>query len=105
VNQHTSKQFDVEMEAIRSGVLLMGGLVETQIARAIAALESPDVDLIDAVATDELAINHMQVDLDQQCSQIIARRQPTAIDLRMVLTVVKVVNELERIGDQAKNIA
>jgi phosphate transport system protein len=105
VNQHTSKQFDVEMEAIRSGVLLMGGLVETQIARAIAALESPDVDLIDAVATDELAINHMQVDLDQQCSQIIARRQPTAIDLRMVLTVVKVVNELERIGDEIKKIA
>jgi phosphate transport system protein len=105
VNQHTSKQFDVEMEAIRSGVLLMGGLVETQIARAIAALESPDLDLIDAVATDELAINHMQVDLDQQCSQIIARRQPTAIDLRMVLTVVKVVNELERIGDEIKKIA
>jgi Phosphate uptake regulator len=105
VNEHTSKQFDVEMEGIRSGVLLMGGLVETQIARAIAALKSSDVDLIDAVATDELAINQMQVDLDQQCSQIIAKRQPAAIDLRMVLTVVKVVNELERIGDEIKKIA
>jgi len=105
VNEHTSKQFDVEMEGIRSGVLSMGGLVETQIARAIAALKSSDVDLIDVVAADELAINQMQVDLDQQCSQIIARRQPTAIDLRMVLTVVKVVNELERIGDEIKKIA
>ena len=105
MNEHTSKQFDVEMEGIRSGVLLMGGLVETQIARAIAALKSSDVDLIDAVATDELAINQMQVDLDQQCSQIIAKRQPAAIDLRMVLTVVKVVNELERIGDEIKKIA
>ena len=83
----------------------MGGLVETQIARAIAALETPDLDLIDAVATDELAINQMQVDLDHQCSQIIAKRQPAAIDLRMVLTVVKVVNELERIGDEIKKIA
>ena len=81
MNEHTSKQFDVEMEGIRSGVLSMGGLVETQIARAIAALKSSDVDLIDAVAADELAINQMQVDLDQQCSQIIAKRQPAAIDL------------------------
>ena len=105
MNEHTSKQFDVEMEGIRSGVLSMGGLVETQIARAIVALKSSDIDLIDVVAADEMAINQMQVDLDQQCSQIIARRQPTAIDLRMVLTVVKVVNELERIGDEIKKIA
>ena len=105
MNEHTSKQFDVEMEGIRSGVLSMGGLVETQISRAIASLKSPDLDLIDAVAADELAINRMQVDLDQQCAQIIAKRQPAAIDLRMVLTVVKIVNELERIGDEIKKIA
>jgi phosphate transport system protein len=64
-----------------------------------------DANLIDSVAADELAINRMQVEIDQQCSQIIARRQPAAIDLRMVLTVVKVVNELERIGDEVKKIA
>ena len=104
-HDHTSKQFDVEMEAVRSGVLSMGGLVETQLARAIGALRAQDIDLIDTVAADEQAINRMQVDLDQQCSQIIARRQPAAIDLRMVLTVVKVVNELERIGDEVKKIA
>jgi phosphate transport system protein len=105
VNEHTSKQFDVEMEGIRSGVLSMGGLVETQMVRAIASLKTPDLNLIDAVAADELTINQMQVDLDHQCSQIIAKRQPAAIDLRMVLIVVKIVNELERIGDEIKKIA
>jgi phosphate transport system protein len=106
VNEHTSKQFDAEMEAIRSGVLAMGGLVETQFRRAVEALRIPgDVDIVTLVASDEQAINRMQMDIDQQCSQIIAKRQPAAIDLRMILTVVKIVNELERIGDEIKKIA
>jgi phosphate transport system protein len=106
VNEHTSKQFDAEMEGIRSGVLAMGGLVETQFRRAVDALRvSGDVDVVTLVASDEQAINQMQMDIDQQCSQIIARRQPAAIDLRMILTVVKIVNELERIGDEIKKIA
>ncbi len=105
MSDHTYKQFDAEMEEIRSGVMAMGGLVETQFARAIHALKHVDVDLVDSVATDELAINQMQVNIDQQCSQIIAKRQPTAIDLRMVLTVVKIVNELERAADEIKKIA
>lgn len=105
MSDHTHKQFDAEMEEIRSGVLAMGGLVETQLTRAIEALKHPDSDLIASVATDERAINQMQVSIDQQCAQIIAKRQPAAIDLRMVLTVVKIVNELERIGDEIKKIA
>jgi len=106
MNEHTNKQFDAEMEAIRSGVLAMGGLVETQFRRAVEALRTPgDVDAVSLVASDEQAINRMQMDIDQQCSQIIAKRQPAAIDLRMILTVVKVVNELERIGDEIKKIA
>ncbi len=106
MSEHTSKQFDVEMEAIRSGVLAMGGLVETQFRRAVEALRAPgDVDVVTLVASDEQAINRMQMDIDQQCSQIIAKRQPAAIDLRMILTVVKIVNELERIGDEIKKIA
>jgi phosphate transport system protein len=106
VNEHTSKQFDAEMEAIRSGVLAMGGLVETQFRRAVEALRAPgDVDGVALVASDEQAINKMQMDIDQQCSQIIAKRQPAAIDLRMILTVVKIVNELERIGDEIKKVA
>jgi phosphate transport system protein len=106
MSDHTHKQFDAEREDIRSGVLAMGGLVETQLTRAIDALKHPDnIDLIASVAADERAINQMQVSIDQQCSQIIAKRQPAAIDLRMVLTVVKIVNELERIGDEIKKIA
>ena len=105
MSDHTYKKFDEEMEEIRSGVMAMGGLVETQFARAIHALKHVDVDLVDSVAADELAINQMQVSIDQQCSQIIAKRQPTAIDLRMVLTVVKIVNELERAADEIKKIA
>ncbi len=106
MNEHTSKQFDAEMEAIRSGVLAMGGLVETQFRRAVEALRVPgDVDIVTLVASDEQAINRMQMDIDQQCSQIIAKRQPAAIDLRMILTVVKIVNDLERIGDEIKKIA
>ncbi|HUH93419.1 MAG TPA: phosphate signaling complex protein PhoU [Casimicrobiaceae bacterium] len=106
MNEHTTKQFDIEMEAIRSGVLAMGGLVETQFRRAVDALRGPaEVDAVALVASDEQAINRMQMDIDQQCSQIIAKRQPAAIDLRMILTVVKIVNELERIGDEIKKIA
>ncbi|MDQ2962452.1 MAG: phosphate signaling complex protein PhoU [Pseudomonadota bacterium] len=106
MNEHTSKQFDAEMEGIRSGVLAMGGLVETQFRRAVEALRAPgDIDIVTLVASDEQAINRMQMDIDQQCSQIIAKRQPAAIDLRMILTVVKIVNELERIGDEIKKIA
>ena len=105
MGEHTYKQFDAEMEEIRSGVMAMGGLVETQLARAIQSLRHPDHDQIDAVAADEVAINQMQIKIDQQCSQIIAKRQPAAIDLRMILTVVKIVNELERLGDEIKKIA
>jgi phosphate transport system protein len=106
MTDHTHKQFDTEMEAIRSGVLAMGGLVETQLARAITLLENEDVNaMLESVKTDEQMINQMQVDMDQQCSQIIAKRQPAAIDLRMILTVTKIVNDLERVGDETKKIA
>ena len=107
MTEHTHKQFDAEMEAIRSGVLTMGGMVETQLSRAIQLLEQDQEEsaLIDLVGADEQSINRMQVDMDQQCSQIIAKRQPAAIDLRMVLTVTKIVNDLERVGDETKKIA
>jgi phosphate transport system protein len=106
MSDHTSKQFDAEMEAIRSGVLSMGGLVERQMTRAIDALRTDDDErLMDDVGADERVINQSQILIDQQCAQIIARRQPTAVDLRVVMTVTKVVNELERIGDEIKKVA
>lgn len=104
--EHTHRQFDAEMEAIRSGVLAMGGLVETQLARAIALLDGDeDEERAGKVAADEALVNRMQVDIDLACSRIIARRQPAAIDLRMILTVTRIVNDLERVGDEAKKIA
>ncbi len=106
MNEHTHKQFDAEMEALRTGVLAMGGMVETQLMRALDALEDGEgVDTLDQVGSVEQSINQKQVEIDQQCSQVIAKRQPAAIDLRMILTVTKIVNDLERVGDEAKKIA
>jgi phosphate transport system protein len=103
---HMSKQFDIELEAIRSGVLAMGGLVEAQLTRSVSALaEDEDPELLDIIKRHEKEINQMQVDIDLQCAQIIARRQPAAVDLRVILTISKVVNDLERVGDEAKKIA
>ena len=106
MTEHTIKQFDADMGAIRSGVLAMGGLVEKQLSRAIAALENEGAGaVVDEVGADERQINQMQVQIDHQCMQIIAKRQPAAGDLRMVLTIVKITNDLERIGDEIKKIA
>jgi len=107
MSEHTHKQFDAEMEAIRSGVLAMGGLVETQLGRAIELLDDGDEEegLVDQVGATEQQINQMQMTIDQQCSQIIAKRQPAAIDLRMILTISKIVNDLERVGDEVKKVA
>jgi len=106
MSEHTHKQFDAEIEAIRSGVLAMGGLAETQFNRAIGLLgDDEDHNVVDQVGADEKQINQMQVNLDQLCTQIIARRQPTAIDLRFILMITKIVNELERVGDEVKKIA
>jgi len=106
MNEHTLKQFDTEMEAIRSGVLAMGGLVERQLTQAIAILaDEEDAEAVDQIGAVEQQINQMQMTIDQQCSQIIAKRQPAAIDLRVILMITKIVNDLERIGDEEKKIA
>jgi phosphate transport system protein len=104
--EHIYKQFDTELESIRSGVLTMGGQVEQQLVRAVNVLRQDEAtDLMDTVGSAEAAINQAQISIDQQCMQMIAKRQPTAIDLRTILMVIKVVNDLERIGDEAKKIA
>jgi phosphate transport system protein len=105
MTEHTHKEFDTELESIRTGVLAMGGLVETQLARAIAALEGDDGEGVDRIGADEQQINQMQMMIDQQCTQIIAKRQPAAVDLRMIMTITKVVNDLERVGDEVKKVA
>ena len=103
--EHTSKQFDAELESVRSRVLHMGGLVEQQITRAMEALISGDMDLMERVISDDHRVNALEVDLDESCSHIIARRQPAAGDLRLLITVIKTITDLERIGDEAEKIA
>jgi len=105
VPEHLSKQFDAELEAIRSRVLEMGGLVESQIRRALDALASGDRSLADEVIANDHRVNGMEVALDGDCSQVIVRRQPAANDLRLILAITKTVTDLERVGDEAQKIA
>ena len=102
---HISKQFDLELETIRTRVLQMGGLVEQQILSAIEAMMSGDIARLDKVMAEDALVYAMEVGIDDDCLHIIARRQPAASDLRIVFTVIKIITDLERIGDEAAKIA
>lgn len=102
---HTLKQFDTELEQIRGKVLQLGGLVERQIVKAMEALAAGDLVLCEQVIATDHDVNRLEVELDEACTHIIAKRQPAAIDLRMIMTVIKIITDLERIGDEAKKIA
>lgn len=104
-SDHTSKQFDAELESIRTRVLQMGGMVEQQIEQAMEGFTSGNMTLIEHVIEHDHKINLLEVEMDEACSHIIAKRQPAAGDLRMVMTVIKTITDLERIGDEAKKIA
>jgi phosphate transport system protein len=104
-SEHTLKQFDADLEAIRSKVLQMGGLVELQIRNSIRGLTTGDVDAEEEVIQNDRQVNTFEVEIDEACAQIIARRQPAAGDLRSVMSISKTVTDLERMGDEAKKIA
>lgn len=103
--EHTSRNYDTKLDDIRMMVQRMGELVEEQLRLAIDALSKGDMALTQHVIGDNQRVNGMEVDIDEKCTQILACRQPAANDLRLVMTVVRIITDLERIGDQAKNIA
>ena len=104
LGHHYSRQFNEELEAIRGRALEMGGLVEEQLKRALKALVKGDSELGEQVAHDDYQVNHLEVSIDEECSRIIALRQPTASDLRLVMAIVKTITDLERVGDEAEKI-
>lgn len=102
---HYLEKYDEELESVRNRVLSMGGLVEEQISNAILALGSGDAKLAEEVMANDMKVNGFEVAIDEQCSQILARHQPAATDLRFLLAVIKTITDLERIGDQAERVA
>ena len=103
--EHLSKQFDSDLNAIRARVLHMGGLVEQQVRNAVDAYSTGNVTLAEGVIVGDVQVNKFEVELDHDCARIIAKRQPAASDLRLVMATVKTITDLERIGDEAAKIA
>jgi phosphate transport system protein len=104
-DKHLSTQFDSELSGVSSRVMELGGLVESQIRQAIYALSQFSVEVADQVTAAEVRVNAMEVDIDRELSSIIARRQPTARDLRLLIAISKTTANLERVGDEAEKIA
>ena len=104
-DKHLSSQFDSELNSVSARVMEMGGLVESQIRQAVYALSHFSLEAVETVASMETRVNAMEVDIDQELSSIIARRQPTARDLRLLLAFAKTTANLERMGDEANKMA
>ncbi len=104
-SEHLSKQFDADLERLRSQVLQMGGLVESQILGAIEGFSTGNRELLERVINNEPRVNGYEVAIDGDCSHAIVKRQPAASDLRMIMAISKTVTDLERIGDEAEKIA
>ncbi len=105
MTEHISKQYDQDLEAIRSRMMQMGGMVESQIRAAIGGYLDGDVERAIQVIAGDARVNELELALDNDLGQIIVRRQPAASDLRLILAVSKIVTDLERIGDEATKIA
>jgi len=105
ITQHISRQFNIEMEDIRNKVLTMGGLVEQQVDMATNAFMNCDMEVAEQVMQQDHLVNSLEKDIDHECTEIMAKRQPAAFDLRMLIATLKIITDLERIGDEAARIA
>ena len=105
LNRHISGQFNSELESVRNQVMQMGGLIEQQLGDALNAMADNNVELAKKVIKKDKEVNLFESKVDQECSRIIAKRQPAATDLRLILTIMKTITELERIGDGVAGIA
>ncbi len=104
LTDHISQKYNEELEDVRNKVMTMGGLVERQIDDAIRALVEGDSVLGESVVTMDFKVNRLEVTIDEECSRILARRQPAASDLRLIMAIIKTITDLERIGDEAEKI-
>lgn len=105
IGHHISERFNTELEDIRNKVLMMGGIVERQIELAIEAYTTGNMELAEQVIKQDNDVDLLEITIDQECTQILALRQPTAFDLRLLITVIKIIHEIERVGDKAERIA
>lgn len=105
LSTHISHAFNEDLTRIRSLTLDMGHMVEQQIGAAVKALVAGDAYLAHKVEAEDYRVDHLELAIDNECSQVIVRRQPTAMDLRYVLAVIKITSDLERIGDEAEKVA
>ena len=104
LTDHISRRFNKDIEDLRNSVLTMGGLVESQLSQAIAAIVSGDSELGLQVAGDDYKVNNLEVNIDEECGRILATRAPAASDLRLIVAIIKTITDLERIGDEAEKI-